>query len=139
MTEGASAEDLLLSAQLVLDGISQGAGLISAGLDWMQGDTTSALMGVTGMVPGAFAAQHGYEVFTKGDRANVVDTGVSGGKVTKGGKSYRANSKLSKMNKSEPGVYDAEIVKTLPAVPRRSERYSRMGNRECRQTSRHIA
>jgi hypothetical protein len=62
-------------------------------------------------------AQHGYEVFTKADRSNVVATGVSGGPVTNSGKSRRANRRLGEMNKSAPGVYDAEIVKTLPAGP----------------------
>ena len=60
------------------------------------------------------AAQHGYEVFETA-RGAVVKTGVSGGPVTKAGKSYRASNQVSKLNKSVPGLYDSRIVKNIPA------------------------
>lgn len=59
-------------------------------------------------------AQHAYEVFDTAT-GDIVKTGVSGGPVTKAGKSYRANSQISKWNKSNPGKYDSRIVKTIPS------------------------
>lgn len=61
-------------------------------------------------------AQHGYEIFEAGKRDNVVKTGVSGDKIRKDGKSYRAEKQKRKWNREEgEGKYDTEIVKKIPA------------------------
>lgn len=63
-------------------------------------------------------AQHGYEIKdTK--TGEVVKTGVSGGKRTVDGGSYRANSQANKWNNEagEPGRYVGEVQKEVPAGP----------------------
>jgi hypothetical protein len=49
----------------------------------------------------------------------VVKTGVSGGKRTKKGGSYRANSQVNRWNREagQPGRYEANVVKEVPAGP----------------------
>lgn len=60
-------------------------------------------------------AQHVYEIFDTGT-GKVVKTGISGGKVSKTGKSYRATSQVNKWNKQEgAGKYDSHIVENFPA------------------------
>lgn len=55
-------------------------------------------------------AQHGYEIFNQ-ETGEVVKTGVSGGKMTKSGDSYRANRQVNKWNKKEgEGKYAARVV-----------------------------
>ncbi|WP_228450443.1 RHS repeat-associated core domain-containing protein [Chryseobacterium rhizosphaerae] len=62
-------------------------------------------------------SQHLYEIFTTSNN-NVVKTGVSGGKVSQAGKSYRATSQVNKINKAEgEDVVDSRIIKTEPAGP----------------------
>jgi RHS repeat-associated protein len=124
--------------------IGEAADAISALISLARGDNVGAALGAASMVPFAGTAagatkigrrlsnavdsvhgnskastkaQLGYEVFPRGERDNVVATGVSGGPVTNTGKSYRATRRVSKMNKSNSDVYDAEIVKTLPGGP----------------------
>ena len=62
-------------------------------------------------------AQHLYEIYEtkKGD---VVKTGISGGKVSKQGKSYRATRQVNKWNKEEgAGTHDSRIVQEFPKGP----------------------
>ena len=62
-------------------------------------------------------AQHLYEIFDR-ETKEVVKTGISGGKKTKAGKSYRANSQVNRWNK-EAGhkKFDSEVVQDFPAGP----------------------
>ena len=62
-------------------------------------------------------AQHLYEVFDQ-STGEVVKTGISGGKITKKGKSYRANKQVNKWNKAEgKDKYNSRIVDKEPAGP----------------------
>ena len=60
-------------------------------------------------------AQHLYEIIDL-ETDKTVKTGISGGKKTKGGKSYRANRQVNKWNK-EAGYkkFDSKIVEDFPA------------------------
>ena len=60
-------------------------------------------------------AQHAYDIIDK--RTNLrVKTGVSGGKIRKDGKSYRAEQQVRKWNKEEGGdFYESKITHTEPA------------------------
>lgn len=63
-------------------------------------------------------AQLGYEiVFTW--TIGVVKTGIGGGKRTKSGGSYRANSQANRWNRQEdtPGRYEGRVVAEFPAGP----------------------
>jgi len=63
------------------------------------------------------AAQHLYEIYEKVS-GRVVKTGISGGKVNKNGKSYRAQSQVNKLNKKNGfEKYDSRIVDEVPAGP----------------------
>jgi len=62
--------------------------------------------------------QHGYEIYSVND-GDVVKTGISGGKITKKGKSYRATTQVNKFNreakaKGSKKRYDSRIVVKLP-------------------------
>ena len=60
-------------------------------------------------------AQHAYDIIEI-ETGRRVKTGVSGGKVTKNGKSYRAESQVRKLNKKEGyEKYKSEIVHWEPA------------------------
>lgn len=70
---------------------------------------------VNGNSKASTKAQHVYEIFETGTE-NVVKTGISGGKVSKADKSYRATSQVNKLNKAEgAGKYDSRIVDKIPA------------------------
>ena len=61
--------------------------------------------------------QHGYEIFTSD--GDVVKTGISGGKINKKGKSYRATRQVNKLNREAKAKgssirYDSRIVVKLP-------------------------
>lgn len=62
-------------------------------------------------------AQHLYEIFDI-DTGKAVKTGISGSKITKAGKSYRATNQVNKWNR-ESGYYrfDSRIIKEFPAGP----------------------
>lgn len=48
----------------------------------------------------------------------VAKTGISGGKVSKTGKSYRATNQVNRLNKNAGyQKYDSRIIKTEPAGP----------------------
>ncbi|MEM7676451.1 MAG: polymorphic toxin-type HINT domain-containing protein, partial [Myxococcota bacterium] len=57
-------------------------------------------------------AQHGYMIVDTNTN-KVVKVGVSGGKLTKGGASYRANRQVYKWNVGNPGRYRAKVVKKI--------------------------
>jgi RHS repeat-associated protein len=77
----------------------------------------NAISAVHGNSKASQKAQHLYEVFETGT-GNVVKTGVSGGKVSKSGKSYRATSQVNKWNKAEgAGKYYSRITQQAPAGP----------------------
>jgi RHS repeat-associated protein len=58
-------------------------------------------------------AQHVYEIVNK--KTNKVEkVGISGGKVSKSGNSYRATSQVNKLNKSG-GNYSSRIAEKIPA------------------------
>ncbi|PJN87670.1 DNRLRE domain-containing protein [Bacillus sp. mrc49] len=50
--------------------------------------------------------QHGYEIYNKGS-GEVVKVGISGGKIAKNGKSYRATSQVNKWGKDK---YESRVV-----------------------------
>lgn len=59
-------------------------------------------------------AQHIYEIFIEKTK-EVVKTGISGGKVSKTDKSYRATNQVNKLNKAAGAKkYDSRIVKKIP-------------------------
>lgn len=61
-------------------------------------------------------AQHLYEIFKVKTPKQVVKPGVSGGKISKVDKSYRATKQVNEWNKDAgPGTYDSRIVKKIPA------------------------
>ncbi|PKW29040.1 DUF6443 domain-containing protein [Flavobacterium lindanitolerans] len=69
---------------------------------------------VNGNSKASTKAQHLYEIYETSN-SNVVKTGVSGGKVSKAGKSYRATSQVNKLNKAAgTKKYDSRIVKKVP-------------------------
>lgn len=60
-------------------------------------------------------AQHVYEITEKASD-KVVKTGISGGKVSKADKSYRATNQVNKLNKAEGAAkYDSKIVDKIPS------------------------
>ncbi len=62
-------------------------------------------------------AQHVYEIFDK-ETGEVVKTGISSGKISKSGKSYRATKQVNTWNKQEGcDKYDSRIVENIPAGP----------------------
>ena len=58
-------------------------------------------------------AQHVYEIVNK-TTSKVVKVGVSGGKISKAGDSYRATSQVNKLNKAG-GNYTSRIANKTPA------------------------
>lgn len=54
-------------------------------------------------------AQHGYEIFNK-LTGEVVKVGISGGKISKNGLSYRAQKQVRKWNREEGDVFESRIV-----------------------------
>jgi len=138
--------------------VSQAADITSAVISLIQGDTVGGALGVGAALPvvgSAFSgtkwarraadtagdvgkavhgnskastvAQHGYEAFETAT-GNIVKTGVSSGPVTKSGKSYRANRQIREWNKSNPGAYDARIVKTQPPGSRARDKILKWEN-----------
>ncbi|MGM9776821.1 MAG: RHS repeat-associated core domain-containing protein [Prevotella sp.] len=60
-------------------------------------------------------AQHAYDIIDK-RTGKVVKTGISGGKIRKDGKSYRAEQQVRKWNKEEGGdIYESKITHQEPA------------------------
>lgn len=62
-------------------------------------------------------AQHVYEIFDK-ETGKAVKTGISSGKKTKAGKSYRANSQVNRWNRQAgKQKFDSRVVEDVPAGP----------------------
>jgi hypothetical protein len=60
-------------------------------------------------------AQHVYEIFETANPKKVVKTGISDGKITQKGKSYRAEKQVRKWNRAEgQGKYSSRISKSIP-------------------------
>jgi RHS repeat-associated protein len=59
-------------------------------------------------------AQHLYEIEDT-HTGEIVKTGISGGKKTATGKSYRAERQVRNWNKGQPGRYQSRIVAEVPA------------------------
>jgi putative membrane protein len=70
-------------------------------------------------------AQHLYEIFDK-ETGEVVKTGISGGKITKKGKFYRATQQVNKWNRmNKKDVFDSRIVRKIPAGKNAREKLCR--------------
>ena len=101
-----------------MDKVVAGASLASEFLPVSAGDIKDAgkvVKAVHGNSKANTKAQHAYDIIDK--RTNLrVKTGVSGGKVRKDGKSYRAEQQVRKWNKEEGGdFYESQITHTEPA------------------------
>lgn len=78
-------------------------------------NTTRALKAVHGNSKASTKAQHAYDVINT-ESGKIVKTGVSGGKIRKDGKSYRAERQVRKWNKEEgEGKYESTITHEEPA------------------------
>ena len=101
-----------------MDKVAAGASLASELLPVSAGDIKDAgkvIKAVHGNSKASTKAQHAYDIIDK-RTGNVVKTGVSGGKVRKDGKSYRAEQQVRKWNKEEGGdFYESKITHTEPA------------------------
>jgi len=101
-----------------MDKVAAGASLASELLPVSAGDIKDAgkvIKAVHGNSKASTKAQHAYDIIDK-RTGNVVKTGVSGGKVRKDGKSYRAEQQVRKWNKEEGGdFYESQITHTEPA------------------------
>lgn len=72
-----------------------------------------AVKAVNGNSKASEKAQHVYEIVNKATN-KVEKVGISGGKVSKAGDSYRATSQVNKLNKAG-GNYTSRIVENIPA------------------------
>ncbi len=72
-----------------------------------------AVKTVNGNSKASEKAQHVYEIVNKTTN-KVEKVGISGGKVSKAGDSYRATSQVNKLNKAG-GNYTSRIVENIPA------------------------
>jgi RHS repeat-associated protein len=72
-----------------------------------------AVKAVNGNSKASEKAQHVYEIVNKTTN-KVEKVGISGGKVSKAGDSYRATSQVNKLNKSG-GNYTSRIAENIPA------------------------
>ena len=78
-------------------------------------DVVKILKNVHGNSKLSTKAQHAYDIIDK-RTDKVVKTGISGGKIRKDGKSYRAEQQVRKWNKEEDGyIYESEITHQEPA------------------------
>ena len=60
-------------------------------------------------------SQHVYEIY-ENQSGKVVKTGISSGKISKQGKSYRATKQVNKWNKSEgKDKYDSRVIQKIPS------------------------
>ena len=73
----------------------------------------SAVKAVNGNSKASEKAQHVYEIVNNATKG-VEKVGISGGKISKAGDSYRATSQVNKLNKAG-GDYSSRIVKNIPA------------------------
>ncbi|PVV60692.1 MULTISPECIES: DUF6443 domain-containing protein [unclassified Chryseobacterium] len=78
-------------------------------------EVRSAVKAVNGNSKASTRAQHVYGIVNK-TTSGVEKVGISGGKISKTGNSYRATSQVSKLNK-QGGNYTSKILKNIPAGP----------------------
>ncbi|MEK6511306.1 RHS repeat-associated core domain-containing protein [Myroides odoratimimus] len=111
----------------VVSGTVATKGLLEVGVGTIIGVNTKNNMesdgdsSVHGNSKSSTKEQHVYEIFEI-ETDNVVKTGISGGKVSKKDKSYRATNQVNKMNKaSGTSKYDSRIIDRVPAGKRARE------------------
>ena len=101
-----------------IDRIGAGVSLASELLPISVGDVKDVvkiLKNVHGNSKLSNKAQHAYDIIDK-RTDKVVKTGISGGKIRKDGKSYRAEQQVRKWNKEEGRyIYESEITHQEPA------------------------
>ncbi|ASE62554.1 hypothetical protein CEQ15_14145 [Chryseobacterium indologenes] len=77
-------------------------------------EVKAAVKAVNGNSKLSTKPQHLYDIFKK-TSSDVVKTGISGGKISKAEKSYRATKQVNKMNKEAGAdIYDSRVVKKFP-------------------------
>ncbi|WP_373462512.1 MULTISPECIES: RHS repeat-associated core domain-containing protein [Chryseobacterium] len=80
-------------------------------------EVKTTLKATNGNSKSSTKAQHLYEIFRKSN-GDVIKTGVSGGKISKSGKSYRATSQVNRINKKAgKKIVDSRVIKKEPAGP----------------------
>ena len=80
-------------------------------------DDVPAQVSVHGNSSASTRAQHVYEI-VENETNTVRKTGISGGKISKTGNSYRATRQVNKLNKAAGnGKYRGEIKARIPAGP----------------------
>ena len=102
-----------------IDRIGAGVSLASELLPVSVGDVKGIgdfVKSVNGNSKLSTLAQHIYRIFDKATN-KTVKVGISGGKVTKNGKSYRAQKQVRSFNKTdlEKREFDSEIIDNVPA------------------------
>lgn len=124
-TYAEAVSDIKENANTVVDGnastidrIGAGVSLASELLPISFGDVKDVVKivkNVHGNSKLSTKAQHAYDIIDK-RTDKVVKTGISGGKIRKDGKSYRAEQQVRKWNKEEGGyIYESEITHQEPA------------------------
>ena len=99
----ASGFDKGVAAFDLLTGFGDEAGKLGKALGIVHGNSKSSTK-----------AQHAYDIIDK-ETGRVVKTGVSGGKITKEGKSYRGESQARKWNREEgTDKYESKITHKEP-------------------------
>ena len=95
------------------DKVKAGISLASEALPVSTGDMKDATKVAFSFIHGnsklSTKAQHAYDIIDKRTRKHVK-TGISGGKIRKDGKSYRAEQQVRKWNKEEGGDYYESII-----------------------------
>lgn len=118
-TGGLSIEITIPTALAGASAIFQGALLLTQGtmnLESQKGRSTNPEDKAHGNSKESSKAQHNYDIKDTKNGNKVVKTGLSGGKETKQGVSYRGGSQARKWNKEEgtPGRYKSEITNRVP-------------------------
>ena len=127
--KGVQGAYVIAAAAAVVSGARVGAKVVGKGAEKVGEAVASVGQKVTKAVKAAkrrlhansrlsSRAQHGYEIVdTK--TGKVVKTGVSSGRRTRAGGSYRANSQANRWNRQsgEPGRYQGRVVKEVSAGP----------------------
>jgi hypothetical protein len=98
----------------IIAGVSLASELLPISADDLK-DGTKLISGVVhGNSKASTKAQHVYVIKNK-ITDETVKVGISGGKITKKGKSYRAQRQVSKWNREKGGnVYESKIILNIP-------------------------
>jgi RHS repeat-associated protein len=113
-----NTETLFDSEASTFDRIIAGVSLASELLPISADDLKDGTKLISGIVHGnskaSTKAQHVYVIKDK-NTDETVKVGISGGKITKKGKSYRAQRQVSKWNREKGGnVYESKIILNIP-------------------------